>query len=279
MDCLKITYRNETETPFCGVWKRGEGEKERKDPYDYGARFYDPQTGRFFNQDRFAEKYFSMSPYQYGANNPIYYVDINGDSIVSITRQDNQVIIENSPSEEGGENFNVTLTLGSGVDQDHVTDYSAGVINDALVTVGDSEVTVTSGYRSPEKQANAMYNNLENGTVEGEKQTYGSYGDKVIDTYVDAKGKTDKQGYKINSPAGVKLAMTSKIKQLGPGNVSKHSSDPKVYNVIDIAPSTVSDIKTFHNTLKADTRVNKVLSKINKPAEKAVHIEISQKKK
>ena len=49
--------------------------------YDYGARHYDPSLGRFFKIDRFAEKYFEMTPYQYAANNPMYYVDINGDSI------------------------------------------------------------------------------------------------------------------------------------------------------------------------------------------------------
>lgn len=51
------------------------------DWYDYGARFYDAQIGRFHTQDRFAEKYFNFSPYQYGANNPICNIDVNGDSI------------------------------------------------------------------------------------------------------------------------------------------------------------------------------------------------------
>lgn len=49
--------------------------------YDYGARMYDAQIGRFFAQDRFTIKYFNFSPYQYAANNPIKYIDVNGDSI------------------------------------------------------------------------------------------------------------------------------------------------------------------------------------------------------
>ena len=49
--------------------------------YDYGARHYDTALGRFMTNDRFAEKYYSMSPYQYGANSPVVNIDVNGDSI------------------------------------------------------------------------------------------------------------------------------------------------------------------------------------------------------
>lgn len=49
--------------------------------YNYGARFYDAALGRFLSQDRFAEDYFDLTLYQYTANNPILFVDINGDWI------------------------------------------------------------------------------------------------------------------------------------------------------------------------------------------------------
>ena len=50
--------------------------------YDFGARMYDNQICRFFTQDRYAEKYYSLNPYQYAANNPILFMDNNGDSLV-----------------------------------------------------------------------------------------------------------------------------------------------------------------------------------------------------
>ncbi len=50
---------------------------------DYGARMYDGQVGRFFTQDRYAEKYYEISPNQYAANNPIKNIDVNGDYIWS----------------------------------------------------------------------------------------------------------------------------------------------------------------------------------------------------
>ena len=49
--------------------------------YDYGARHYDPAIMRFTTMDPMCEKYYHLSPYAYCGNNPVNYVDENGDSL------------------------------------------------------------------------------------------------------------------------------------------------------------------------------------------------------
>ena len=66
--------------------------------YDYGARHYDATLGRFVTQDRFAEKYSTLSPYQYGANNPICNMDVNGDSIIKVDILDKTKTIQGNLS-------------------------------------------------------------------------------------------------------------------------------------------------------------------------------------
>ena len=48
------------------------------DWYDYGARQYNATIGRWHAVDPMSEKYYSISPYVYCANNPVKYVDPDG---------------------------------------------------------------------------------------------------------------------------------------------------------------------------------------------------------
>ncbi|TAF63627.1 MAG: hypothetical protein EAZ55_13645 [Cytophagales bacterium] len=76
-----------------GIEKKGEpnhqyqyNSKEKQEDFDlgwldYGWRNYDATIGRFLRIDRFAEKYYDLTPYQYCANNPVLFIDVNGDSL------------------------------------------------------------------------------------------------------------------------------------------------------------------------------------------------------
>ena len=59
-----------------------EREWEQDDAVYYaGARYYDALIGRFMSIDRFAVRYPSLTPYQYTANNPVVFIDVNGDTL------------------------------------------------------------------------------------------------------------------------------------------------------------------------------------------------------
>lgn len=53
--------------------------------YDYGARQYNPVTARWDRVDPLAEKYYSVSPYNYCNNNPVNSVDPDGRDVCVLT--------------------------------------------------------------------------------------------------------------------------------------------------------------------------------------------------
>jgi RHS repeat-associated protein len=54
--------------------------------YYFGARYYDPEVGRFIGVDPLADKYPSWSPYHYTLNNPLRYLDPDGKDIIESER-------------------------------------------------------------------------------------------------------------------------------------------------------------------------------------------------
>ncbi|MEJ2627348.1 MAG: RHS repeat-associated core domain-containing protein [bacterium] len=82
----------------------------------FGARYYDAEIGRWVSIDAFSDKYPSMTPYQYAANNPINFIDVNGDSIWIQYEDENghaQRLLYTQGMDYSGDNEQVATLIGS----------------------------------------------------------------------------------------------------------------------------------------------------------------------
>ncbi|MEZ4986496.1 MAG: RHS repeat-associated core domain-containing protein [Saprospiraceae bacterium] len=67
-------------TPAQDYRYNGKEKDEATGLYEFGARWQDPSICRFTSIDRFADKFPWQSPYAHAGNNPIAFIDVNGDS-------------------------------------------------------------------------------------------------------------------------------------------------------------------------------------------------------
>jgi len=76
--------------------------------YETGPRLFDPWSGRFNRPDRFADRYAFISPYSYGFNNPIVFLDASGDTVV-MTGQDRNAALTDMQQLAGSDANRVTM--------------------------------------------------------------------------------------------------------------------------------------------------------------------------
>ena len=66
---------------------KGEGNS-----YDFGARIYDPRVGRWLSRDAYEAKYPAFTPYNFVANNPLIFVDPDGNKIRPLNEETEKII-------------------------------------------------------------------------------------------------------------------------------------------------------------------------------------------
>jgi hypothetical protein len=160
----------------------------------------------------------------------------------------------------------IAVKFGPNAKAEDVTPFSLEVLKDILRAAGLTSAMVSSTARKPSEQARVMYNNIVSQGVARQKQLYAAPGRSVIDVYVKSKaaGKT---------PDQIKADMEAKIIAVGPSKISHHAADPKILNVFDVAPSSITNKKAFEKAVTSDKRVAKFLLP---PKDPGYHLEIPQ---
>jgi RHS repeat-associated protein len=81
-------FVNQRSTTFDAQYKFSGKERDIETGYGYfGARYYSSELGIWISTDPLADKYPSLTPYAYCANNPIMFIDPDGNRIIAANYQ------------------------------------------------------------------------------------------------------------------------------------------------------------------------------------------------
>ncbi len=153
-----------------------------------------------------------------------------------------------------------TVSYATGIDSSMISELTLNILKNSQP---NASLVITSTMRTPQKQAEVMYDNILKYGVQNEKNLYAAPGDRVIEVFDSTKSRE----VNINN-------MLTQIYKEGPTNVSKHCGDFNEINVIDVRMSSVPEKDSFLSNLQSNPYVIQVIQEDDRGV---YHIVIKQK--
>jgi hypothetical protein len=145
----------------------------------------------------------------------------------------------------------VIVTYDKNVDRSDITDYAIEVLKEVCSSACISSVNISSGVRSADSQAQAMYGNARTRGIERERHLYGREGNFVLDQYQLGV----EQGLDVRT---IKENMAAVIRQYP--DAFHHVQRAPNLSVFDVSPRSVEGGsenagKRLVSAARADSRV------------------------
>ena len=183
MNTIKTTYNSSnyqiTYSDFCAYSFNAKEKDYESGFHYYGSRYYSSELNIWNSTDPMADKYPSLTPYNYCANNPVKLIDPNGEEIVTNApdNYEGNIKVSKSLSEKTG----LKLSFKDKKLTYEKDEYGNAIINggsesarkDLITAIDDEDFTYEITYRE--------HSNSINGGKSTQKKTNQEYNYMVLD--------------------------------------------------------------------------------------------------
>ncbi len=222
--------------------------------YDYGARFYDPRIARWLSIDPLAADYQSKTPYNFGLNNPIFFLDHGGKKAIGFIGADGKLYIHATYNAVTQGKYSLKSYEMSNI-QNRVNDFYKGAVG-MKVTLADGRSVTIGGVKIEVKPGGDFVNSLTktNNSIEGNIMM------SMTPAEIQKKsGSSTTAAYSTNMNSTVVNATAVNSEQAGEfltGTADKHVSNQMVDEVGHALGTTHPNGKQSGESSKAyNTRV------------------------